>query len=195
FREAVEKSRRVLGEEHPNTLIFIHNMGALLRAQGKLDQAEPLFREAMENSRRMLGEEHPNTLTFISNMGLLLRQQGRHQDAIDMLVPAEPAVRKQFTGGNAPRLGLLLTTLGRARVGFGYDAERFALAEANLLEANAIYVDAKDRGPAHKDTLECVQALVDLYTAWDEAQPDAGHDKKAAEWSAMLEQIQPAESE
>jgi hypothetical protein len=96
-------------------------------------------------------------------------------------------VRKVFTGGNARRLADFLMPLGRARAGAGYDSERFKLAEANLLEAHAIYVEAKDRGPTHKDTLECVQVLVDLYAAWDKAEPGKGHGDKAAEWKAKLD--------
>jgi hypothetical protein len=68
----------------------------------------------------------------------------------------------------------------------GDDSERFTLAEANLLEAHAIYLDAKDRGPTHKDTLECVQALVDLYAAWDKAEPGKGYGAKAAEWRGTI---------
>jgi hypothetical protein len=112
--------------------------------------------------------------------------QDRAQEALDLIAPYEPAARKAFTGGNARRLAEFLTSFGRARVGVGYDAERFALAEANLLEAHPIYVAAKDRGPTHKDTLACVQALVDLYTAWDKAEPDKGYEAKAAEWRQKL---------
>jgi tetratricopeptide (TPR) repeat protein len=186
YREAMEKFRSVLGEEHPWTLKSVHNMGDLLQAQGKLDQAEPYVREALEKSRRVLGEEHLDTLRSIFVMGALLRAQGKHQEAIELLAPAEPANRKTFTGGNARRLADFLTPLGRARVGLGYDAERFTLAESNLLEAHPIYVAAKDRGPTHKDTLACVQGLVDLYTAWDAAEPGKGYDAKAAEWKAKL---------
>ena len=39
--EALQTSRRVLGNEHLNTLAMINNMGILLKGQGKLDQAEP----------------------------------------------------------------------------------------------------------------------------------------------------------
>jgi hypothetical protein len=31
-----------------------------------------------------------------------------------------------------------------------------------------------------------VQGLVDLYTAWDKAEPGKGYDLKAAEWKAKL---------
>jgi len=191
WREVLEKSRRVLGEEHPDTLVNIHNMGGVLRAQGKLAEAEPFYREALEKFRRVLGDEHPNTLFSITNMSALLREQGEHQEAIDLLTPAEHAAREVFTGGYAGRLAGFLTTLGRARVGLGYDPDRFALAETNLLEAYPIFVQAL--GEAHKDTTVCVQGLVDLYTAWHAAEPGKGYDAKAAEWQAKLDQAVAAE--
>ena len=44
YREALEKRRRVLGEEHPDTLVSINNMATLLEKQGRLDEAELLQR-------------------------------------------------------------------------------------------------------------------------------------------------------
>ncbi len=186
WREALEKRRRTLGEEHPDTLDSIGNMGSLLRAQGRLAEAEPYLREDLEKSRRTLGEEHPDTLVSLRLLVRLKLDQGRAREALDLITPYEPAARKAFTDGNARRLADFLTGFGRARVGVGYDAERFALAESNLLEAHPIYVAAKDRGPTHKDTLECARALVDLYSAWDAAEPGKGYDAKAAEWRAKL---------
>lgn len=85
------------------------------------------------------------------------------------------------------RLADFLTVLGRARAGVGFDAERFTLAESNLLEAHTIHRAAEDRGPAHEATLACGQGLVDLYSAWHAAEPDKGYDAKAAEWKAKLD--------
>jgi tetratricopeptide (TPR) repeat protein len=169
-------------------------MGTLLQSQGKLAEAEPYFRDALEKSRRVLGEEHPNTLTSINNMGYLHLAQSKDREALDLAEPFEPAARKAFSGGNAPRLATFLTRLGRARVGVGYDRARFALAEANLLEAHAIFLAAKDRGPSHKDTLECVKALADLYTAWEQAEPGKDYAAKAAEWKAALDAVKPPEA-
>ncbi len=78
---ALETRRRVLGEEHPDTLASINDMGLLLQAQGKLLEAEPYIREALEKRRRVLGEEHPDTLESINNAGNLLEAQGRLSDA------------------------------------------------------------------------------------------------------------------
>ena len=39
-----------LGEDHPQTLVSLNYMAFLLRAQGRLVEAEPLYREALEKS-------------------------------------------------------------------------------------------------------------------------------------------------
>jgi tetratricopeptide (TPR) repeat protein len=231
FREAMESRRRMLGEEHPSTLISINNMGTLLYRQRKLSEAEPYFREAMRKSaslvgedhpntvasinnlgvllsdmgesaeaelylrdglerrRRILGEEHPDTIESVGNLGALLQDVGRYQEAIDLLSGAEAATRRASAGNNALQLASSLSTLGRARVGLGYHAERFALAESNLLEAHAIYLAATDRGPTHTDTIESVQGLVELYNAWHAAEPEKGFDAKASEWRAKLDAV------
>jgi hypothetical protein len=102
-------------------------------------------------------------------------------------VPHEASACTKFSNANVKQLAGFLTLLGHARVGSGDDAERYTLAEANLLEAHSIYLAAKDRGPAHKETLECVRVLGDLYEAWDRAQPGKGFDAKAATWRATLD--------
>ena len=59
--ESLEGRRRVLGEEHPDTLSSIHNLAVLFKDQARYAEAEPLLREALEGRRRVLREEHPNT--------------------------------------------------------------------------------------------------------------------------------------
>jgi tetratricopeptide (TPR) repeat protein len=187
FLDSLEKRRRVLGDEDADTLSSINNLGFLHQVEGNLADAESCFREAVEKSGRVQDGGHSLRLTFIANLSRVLYQRSKYQEAIDLLLPFETARSKAVGGGNVRRLADLLNTLGRARIGLGYDAERFALAEENLLEAHPIYFAAKDRGPTHKDTRECVQALVDLYTAWHAAEPGKGYDAKAAEWKAKLE--------
>ncbi|MBX3406615.1 MAG: serine/threonine protein kinase [Phycisphaeraceae bacterium] len=74
---ALATRRRVLGEEHTDTLASVGNMGTLLASQGRLEQAEPYVREVLEKSRGVLGEDHPQTLAALDNMGNLLRDQGK----------------------------------------------------------------------------------------------------------------------
>jgi tetratricopeptide (TPR) repeat protein len=179
--------RRVLGSENLNTLLAIGNLGYLLEREGKLTEAEPYDREVLEKARRLLGEDNPGTLLAIGLMGGLLEKQGNHDAAEKLLAPAEPATRKAFTGDNAYRLASLLLHLGKARTGLG----EFTAAEANLLEAQPIFVHA--RGPEHdRGMRECAQAIVDLYTAWNTKEPGKGYDAKAVEWKKKLDALGPA---
>jgi len=64
--ERLEVSRRVLGEEHPNTLRLMESLVRLYDNQDKYAQAEALLSKVLDVSRRVLGEEHPSTLTQVS---------------------------------------------------------------------------------------------------------------------------------
>ena len=53
------RGRRVLGEEHPDTLTSMNNLAETLRAQGDHDGARQLQERVLEVRTRVLGEEHP----------------------------------------------------------------------------------------------------------------------------------------
>ncbi len=80
-QRALEIRRRILGDDHPDTLTSIRNTGRLLMRQSELAEAEPYVREALERSRRVLGDDHPDTLTSINSMGALREGQGNLADA------------------------------------------------------------------------------------------------------------------
>ena len=67
--------------DHPSTLTSVNNLGSLLEAQGKLEEAEVLYRRALEGFERVLGVDHPNTLTSVNNLGWLLQDQGKLEEA------------------------------------------------------------------------------------------------------------------
>ena len=71
--KALEVRRRVLGEEHPDTLSCHEQPGERVPGQGKFAKAEPLFVKALEVRRRVLGEEHPDTLRAMNNLAMLYR--------------------------------------------------------------------------------------------------------------------------
>jgi len=189
YREALEKRRRVLGNEHASTLKSLNNLGSLLRNQGKLAEAEICSREAWEKSSRILGKEHLDTLIYLINLGVIVSQQGKYQEAVEVLTPSEPATRRAFSAGNAPWLASFLLTLGRAQARLAYGAERFRLAESHLAEAHALLT--KTRGEGHKDTVDCMQGLVDLYTAWNAAEPESGYGSQLQLWKDRLNAQRP----
>jgi hypothetical protein len=60
--EVLEKNRRILGDEHLDTLKAMHNLASTYWAQGKTAEAAAMEEEVLEKSRRILGDDHPDTL-------------------------------------------------------------------------------------------------------------------------------------
>jgi hypothetical protein len=54
--------RRVLGEEHPETLNNANSLATTLAYQAKFDEAEGMLQATLEACRRVLGNAHPETL-------------------------------------------------------------------------------------------------------------------------------------
>ncbi len=180
LRETLEKKRRVRGPEHPDTITSINNYGAVLEAMGRPAEAETYYRDAMEKCRRVLGPEHPNTFITTINTGGALQARGKNADAEKVLDGVEAAARKAFTGANARWVAKLLTRRGLARTAL----RKLDAAERDLLEAYPLFVST--RGGEHKETRECVKALVDLYRVGHRSEPARGWDRKAASWTSRL---------
>jgi len=67
--------RKMLGEEHPSTLITMSNLAFKYMNQGRWKEAEELEEQVVEARTRVLGEEHPSTLTSMSNLALTYMNQ------------------------------------------------------------------------------------------------------------------------
>ena len=88
YREYLETNRRVLGSDHPDTLIAINNFAALLHARCRFDEAEPLYREGLATKRRTQLPTHPSVLMAVNNLGSLLGNMCRWDEAEALLVEA-----------------------------------------------------------------------------------------------------------
>src|SRR5207253_7335069 len=75
--KALEVRRRVLGEEHPDTLNSMHSLAMLYLYQGQLAKAEPLFREALERTRKRHAEGSSPVAGALSWLGLNLLRQNK----------------------------------------------------------------------------------------------------------------------
>ncbi|MCK4873609.1 MAG: serine/threonine protein kinase [Phycisphaerales bacterium] len=180
--------RRVLGEEHPETLTFMNSLANLYKNQGRYDQAEPLYLETLEIQKRILGEEHPDRLFSMANLAGLYQEQDRLDEAAALFERAVASARRALgerhwvTGAFVGSYGEVLTKL-----------QRYDEAETALLEAHASLTASL--GSQHRRTIGQIVLLINLYTAWHEAEPDKGHDAKADQWRAKLPTDEPDEAE
>ena len=73
--------RRILGEEHPDTLASMSDLAIIYRVQGRTGEAAALQEEVLQKRRRILGEEHPDTLRSMNNLANTYSDQGRTAEA------------------------------------------------------------------------------------------------------------------
>jgi len=62
LERVVEVRTRVLGEEPPDTLTSIWNLGLTLLDIGRVD-ALRMLRKCLDGRRKVLGDQHPDTIT------------------------------------------------------------------------------------------------------------------------------------
>jgi tetratricopeptide (TPR) repeat protein/tRNA A-37 threonylcarbamoyl transferase component Bud32 len=152
----LEIRRRVLGDQHADTLTSINDMGDALLAQNKSSEAEPYYREALEKRRRFLGAEHQDTLASLSSTGLLLHRQGRLDESESYLREArERSLRvlgpdSPLTLGSTDNLASLLL-----------DAGKLTEAESYLLAAMA--KRRQLQGEEHPETIVAILNMSEAY--------------------------------
>jgi tetratricopeptide (TPR) repeat protein len=100
-RETLKLHRKVLGQEHPITLLSMGNLALTLSYEKKYNEAEKVTRENLALKEKVLGREHPSTLTALGNLEFVLESQGKYSDAEAM--HREALARKEETlGQNHP---------------------------------------------------------------------------------------------
>ena len=80
-RQIVDLSAKLLGAEHPLTLIRTAWWAWILYHQKRLEEAEKLERQIVETRLRVLGEKHPDTMDSMVEMAYTIRKQGRWKEA------------------------------------------------------------------------------------------------------------------
>jgi tetratricopeptide (TPR) repeat protein len=165
-REVLVVQRRVLGQEHPDTLTTAGNLASSLDSQGRYSEAESLYREVLVVQRRVLGPEHPDTLTTAGNLASSLDDQGRCSEA-ETMHREVLVVRRRVLGPEHPHTLVSANNLAGALNDQGRDAE----AEAVFCEV--LVVQRRVLGPEHPNTLMTAGNLANvLFTQGDHAEAE-----------------------
>ena len=160
----LEARRRVLGEEHPDTLTSMNNLADTLRAQGDLPGARALQEKVLEALRRVLGEEHPDTLTSMSNLASTLRAQGDLPGARALQEKVLEAVRRVLGEEHPNTLTSMSNLAGTLRA-------QGDLPGARALQEKGLETRRRVLGEEHPDTLTSMNNLADGLRQTGEAPP------------------------
>jgi eukaryotic-like serine/threonine-protein kinase len=133
FHEAaIRELRATLGDDHPDVIIALGNLGAALRYADRLPEATETLQRAIGSATALWGSEHPRTASLVGTLGLVKMRSGE-------LAEAEADLRRS--------LEVRERTLGP-------DHDQTASARYNLalvlrrLERNAEAVEELQRGMA-----------------------------------------------
>jgi len=185
FREALAMRQKLLGDAHPSVAESLHNLGKLLHEKGDYAQAQPLIREALARWRRALGEDHPQVATAMNSLGRLLYDQ-RDYAAAELLFRESLSIcekRSEKRGAASAQLGLAQTAV---KLG------EFVSAEPLIQNAEQAIMSIANPPAEILRQLHVVR--VELYEAWNAAEPGTGKAEKAAEWRARIPTTRPATS-
>ena len=146
FSQTLEMQRRVLGPEHPNTLISMGNLAMDYSAQGKYTQAEALFSQTLEVRRRILGPEHSSTLSSMHNLVNNYLMEGNYAQA-EALFSQTLDIQRRVLGPEHPDTLLTLSDFADIYQRQG----KYVFAETHAAEALAGRRHAL--GSEHADTM------------------------------------------
>jgi tetratricopeptide (TPR) repeat protein len=181
YRATLDTQRRVFGDDHWRPLYTIGHLARALRFAGKLEEAESLYRLSLPKMRTVLGAEHPDLAYSLTGLGLILADTGRAAEAEPMLLEALELRRGRLPAGHW-EIAITENALGFCYASLG----RYQAAESLLLPSFSRVRQAL--GEEHVETRDTLGHVVQLYDAWDAAEPGKGYAEKAAQWRAKLDE-------
>jgi tetratricopeptide (TPR) repeat protein len=164
--QVMEIMKRVLSDEHPQTLSSMANLASTYRNQGRWKEAEELEMRVIEIMKRVLSDEHPDTLISINNLALMYSNQGRWKEAEELQMRVMETSKRVLsdehphTLSSINNLALMYSNQGRWK-------------EAEELQMRVMETSKRVLSDEHPQTLSSMANLASTYWnqgRWDEAE-------------------------
>jgi tetratricopeptide (TPR) repeat protein len=84
-RETAAVQRRVLGTDHPGTLVSMNRLARALSHRQNYAEAEKLAAQALDTQRRVLGPAHPDTALSAYNLAGVEARLGKRDQALSLI--------------------------------------------------------------------------------------------------------------
>jgi tetratricopeptide (TPR) repeat protein len=108
LERAVVLRKRVQGEEHPDTLHAITELGTVYLSQNKIADAEPLLSRAYAVRLRTLGEDNPDTADSALLLAALYQAQGKLEASLTLLRTTLAVEQRIHGAGDKATLSTML---------------------------------------------------------------------------------------
>ncbi|GAB1311975.1 hypothetical protein MFIFM68171_02185 [Madurella fahalii] len=164
--QAMRARKKVLGQEHDETLDSIEMVALTHMLRGQWKEAEPLFVQVVDMRKRVLGSEHASTLTSMANLTSIYSNQGRWAEAesleVQVMETSSRVLGSEHPDTLASMTNLALTYMNQGR-----------WAEAESLEVQVMETSSRVLGSEHPDMLTSISNLASTYRnqgRWAEAE-------------------------
>ncbi|OBT47133.1 hypothetical protein VE00_03127 [Pseudogymnoascus sp. WSF 3629] len=166
FRQVMQEWEKLLGPEHPDTLLSEYHLADMLYRQGRYKAAEKMSRQTLHVQKRVLGPRHQDTLSSMDSLAVILAGQGRYK-AAEKLSRQTLQVQEKVLGSEHPDTLTSMSNLARVLRSQGkYD-------EAETMHQQALRLRETVLGPEHPDTLTSMSNLAGVLRSqgkYDEAE-------------------------
>jgi len=157
---ALSIRRRLLGNDHGDTMQSMNDYGRVLRALGRFSEAEPVYGEALKLRQRVLGADHPDAISSLNNYAGILERLGRLSDAEPLFKEALER-RRRTLGDDNPSTIMSLNNYAHIILSLGRVAESEPLYDEALKRRRRI------NGEDHPLTLLALNNYADVQTRLD----------------------------
>jgi tetratricopeptide (TPR) repeat protein len=154
---SLKTRRKVLGQEHQDTIWSIAIVADAYSLGGQWDKAEKLRKQVMETRKKELGADHPDTLTSMANLASTYRNQGRWDAAEELEVQVMETSKKKLGADHPDTLTSMANLASTYRNQGRWDA-------AEELEVQVMETRKKKLGADHPDTLTSMANLGVTYS-------------------------------
>jgi serine/threonine protein kinase len=156
FQRALELRQRVQGDDHPDTLSVMNDLGELYLYQGKFAAAQSLHMKALEGRRRVLGENDPATMKSRENVATSYEKQGQYAQAAEVETKTLEVSRRVLGESHSDTINAMFDlALLKVRLG--------KFPEAEALDTKAVEIARRVWGEEHPDTLNGMSNLAQVY--------------------------------
>ncbi|KAJ7153857.1 P-loop containing nucleoside triphosphate hydrolase protein [Mycena crocata] len=170
--KVLEQCRKILRDDHPDTLHAMANLAITYWELGHLTEAAELEIVVLEQQRKILGDDHPATLTGMNNLAATYCSRGQLKEAADLQVLVLEK-RRKILGDDHPDTLIAMAWLASIYRELG------KLKEAMELEVVVLEKRRKILGDDHPHTLQAMANLAETYY-------DLGQFTEAAELEVVV---------
>ncbi len=156
-----------------------NGLAKALEARGEHAEADELFKRALDDRRKRFGNVHQEVAYSLSDWGELLIQRG-DVEAAEPLVAEFLAVQRKLSPPGDWRIAAAQQLYGRCLAQRG----KYADAEKELVAACESYAKLPDALPSSASAAR--RSILELYAAWDAAEPNQGIAARAERWQSKF---------